>query len=113
MRLSSMCTLSFCGLVVCRHEWMHVPAARREKQLGPNDPQVAAALTNMGQLLQRQGRFEQAEPLLRRAVEIQEECHGDTHLQVATVHAHVRKTNEGAQLQLMNVSYRPCRLPRP
>ncbi len=58
-----------------------VSAAIREKQSGPDDPGVATALTNMGQLLQRQGRFAQAEPLLRRAVKIQEHHHGDTHLQ--------------------------------
>ena len=52
-----------------------------ERRLGPDDPAVAAALTDMGQLLQRQGRLAQAEPLLRRAVEIQEEHHGKAHLQ--------------------------------
>ena len=54
----------------------------REKALGLNDPKVAESLSHVGQLLQRLGRCAEAEPLLRRAVGIEKEIYGETHLQV-------------------------------
>ena len=56
----------------------------REKALGLNDPQVAESLSHVGRLLQRLGRCAEAEPMLRRAIEIEQERFGETHLQAGT-----------------------------
>lgn len=53
----------------------------REKALGLNDPQVAESLCHVGQLLQRLGRCSEAEPMLRRAVKIEIDQFGKSHLQ--------------------------------
>lgn len=58
---------------------------RREKALGLNDPQVAESLSHVGQLLQRLGRCAEAEPMLRRAVKIEQDKFGDTHLQARVI----------------------------
>ena len=61
--------------------WLTTVCICREKALGLNDPQVAESLSHVGQLLQRLGRCAEAEPILRRAVKIEQEQFGDTHLQ--------------------------------
>ena len=42
--------------------------AIREKALGPNHPDVATSLNNMGLLYERQGQYAEAEPLHKRAL---------------------------------------------
>lgn len=39
-----------------------------EQQLGPNHPNTAISLSNLGELYRAQGKYEQAEPLLQRAL---------------------------------------------
>ena len=56
----------------------------REEKLGADDPQVAAAINNLGQLLQATNRPSEAEPLLRRALTIFEKAEGADHPNVAT-----------------------------
>lgn len=46
--------------------------AEREKQFGGNHPRVARAASDLGLFLRNQGRRSEAEPLLRRAAEIDE-----------------------------------------
>ena len=42
---------------------------RRERTLGPDHPHTLTSVNNLGQLLQDQGKFDLAEPFLRRALE--------------------------------------------
>ena len=42
--------------------------AIREKALGPNHPDVATSLNNMGLLYERRGQYAEAEPLYKRAL---------------------------------------------
>ena len=53
------------------------------KNLGPEHPSVAAALSNLALLLKAQGKYAEAEPLYRRALAIREKL-GPDQLQVAT-----------------------------
>ena len=53
---------------------------RREKDLGLHHPKVAESLSHVGQLLQRLGRCVEAEPFLVRAVKIEKDEFGETHL---------------------------------
>ena len=43
-----------------------------EKKPGPNSPAVAADLTNLAGLYVKQGKYAQAEPLAKRALEIRQ-----------------------------------------
>ncbi|HWB05539.1 MAG TPA: tetratricopeptide repeat protein [Verrucomicrobiales bacterium] len=54
-----------------------------ERTLGPNSPEVAASLNNLGRLLRETGRLEKAEFLYRRALTIAENACGEHHPQVA------------------------------
>jgi CHAT domain-containing protein/tetratricopeptide (TPR) repeat protein len=60
-----------------------LPARRaleiREKTLGPDDPDVATSLDNLGQLYYRQSRYADAEPLYTRALVIREKALGADH----------------------------------
>src|ERR1700704_582091 len=53
--------------------------AVREDALGPDHPEVAAALTIVAAHLHGLGRFAEEEPLLRRALAIRERVHGQLH----------------------------------
>jgi len=44
----------------------------QQKALGPNDPQLAGTLTNLGVLYQEKGDYERAETLLKRALALRE-----------------------------------------
>jgi CHAT domain-containing protein len=55
-----------------------------EQALGPQHPQVAAALSNLATLYTDQGQYAQAEPLLQRALTLWEQARGDTHSHVPT-----------------------------
>jgi Flp pilus assembly protein TadD len=50
---------------------------------GENSPQYAAALNNLAGLLQAANRLSEAEPLLRRALAIDEQSFGPDHPNVA------------------------------
>ena len=56
----------------------------REKQLGPEHPDVASSLNNLAGLLQAQGKYSESEPLYRRALGIDEKALGSDHPNVAT-----------------------------
>ena len=52
--------------------------------LGRDHPDVARSLNNLGDLYQRQSRFGEAEPLLKRALAIREQAVGSDHPDTAT-----------------------------
>jgi tetratricopeptide (TPR) repeat protein len=52
--------------------------------LGERHPQVAGSLNNLAYLYQSQGRYDEAEPLYRQALELRRELLGERHPQVAT-----------------------------
>jgi len=54
-----------------------------ERTLGPESPEVAASLNNLGRTLRETGRLEKAETLYRRALTIAENACGEKHPQVA------------------------------
>jgi len=54
-----------------------------EKNLGEEHTNVGAALNNLASLLQATNRLEAAEPLLRRALEVDEQSYGPEHPEVA------------------------------
>ena len=55
-----------------------------EKLLGPDHPDVATSLNNMGLLYQEQGRYGEAEPLYKRSLAIREAALGPDHLSLST-----------------------------
>ncbi len=57
--------------------------ASEEKAHGPDSPQVATALNNLGWLLKETNRLAEAEPLMRRALAIDEQFYGAKHPNVA------------------------------
>ena len=54
-----------------------------EKALGPEHPDVGAALNNLAELYRNQGRHAEAEPLYRRSRAIREKALGPEHPAVA------------------------------
>jgi tetratricopeptide (TPR) repeat protein len=61
-------------------EPLHVRAlAIREKALGPDDPDVADSLNNLGLIYDGQGRSAEAEPLFQRALAILKKASGPDH----------------------------------
>ena len=55
----------------------------KEKQLGPDHPDVAGSLNNLAILYADQGRYAEAEPLYRRSLKIREAKLGPDHPDVA------------------------------
>jgi tetratricopeptide (TPR) repeat protein len=55
----------------------------REKELGPDHPDVAMSANNLAGLYNAQGRYDKSEPLYRRALAIWENAHEPDHLNVA------------------------------
>ena len=53
-------------------------------QLGATHPETAVSLNTLTELYMEQGRYEEAEPLLKRAISIREEQLGATHPEMAT-----------------------------
>jgi CHAT domain-containing protein/Flp pilus assembly protein TadD len=58
-----------------------IPIAERElavfeKAFGPDHPNVAAALIDLGEVYEKQGRYAEAEPLYKRALALLEKAHG-------------------------------------
>ncbi|HEY6284719.1 MAG TPA: tetratricopeptide repeat protein [Ktedonobacteraceae bacterium] len=41
-----------------------------ERELGPEDPNIASCLSNLAKLYTLQGKYEQAEPLYQRALSV-------------------------------------------
>ena len=62
------------------------PRARHQRATAsvPDDPGIATTLNNLAQLLQATNRLADAEPLMRRALTIDEESFGPGHPRVAT-----------------------------
>jgi tetratricopeptide (TPR) repeat protein len=57
--------------------------AIREKELGPNDPEIATLSYWLGSLYQNQNRYAEAEPLFKRALAVREKAFGPDHPDVA------------------------------
>ena len=57
--------------------------SRSERVLGKDHPDVARDYNNLALLLKDQGKYDQAEPLYRRAIEIDESVLGKDHPDVA------------------------------
>ena len=55
----------------------------RQKTLGENHPAVAATLNNLAVLYGKRGKYKDAEPLCKRALEIREKTLGSDHPDVA------------------------------
>ncbi len=54
-----------------------------EKTIGPNHPDVATNLNNLGELYRAQGQYAEAEPLYKRSLAIWEKALGPDHPDVA------------------------------
>ena len=54
-----------------------------EKALGPDHPLLSETISDLGALFRKQDRFDEAEPLSRRALAIQEKALGPDHPMVA------------------------------
>ena len=59
------------------------PSRSAKRRLGKDHPTVAIRYNNLADLLQTQGKYDQAEPLYRRAIEIGEKALGKDHPDVA------------------------------
>ncbi len=59
-------------------------ALRAAEAFGPDDPRLATSLNNLAELYRLQGRYEEAEPLNKRALAIREKVLGPEHSEVAT-----------------------------
>ncbi|MFZ2136523.1 MAG: tetratricopeptide repeat protein, partial [Xanthobacteraceae bacterium] len=64
-----------------------IPIAERElavfeRAFGPDHPNVAAALIDLGEVYEKQGRYAEAEPLYKRALALLEKAHGPEHVKV-------------------------------
>ena len=69
----------------------------RRSRLRTRPPQVAIRLNNLAQLLQATNRFDQAEPLMRRALSIDETAYGPDHPQRRHHAEQPRPTAQGHQ----------------
>ncbi|MEB3335178.1 MAG: tetratricopeptide repeat protein [Cyanobacteriota bacterium] len=73
-------------------KWYELGVQKCEEKLGPEHPSTTAALNNLAQVLQATNHLEEAEPLMRQALEIDEVSYGPDHPNVA------RDLNNLAQL---------------
>ncbi|WP_216918224.1 tetratricopeptide repeat protein [Synechococcus sp. CCAP 1479/10] len=64
-------------------DWYEQALKECEDRLGPNHPATASALSNLAQLLHATNRLAEAEPLMRRVVEIFQTSYGSDHPNVA------------------------------
>jgi tetratricopeptide (TPR) repeat protein len=64
--------------------WSQLGMEQCEQRLGPEHPSTATALNNLAGLLQATNRLAEAEPLMRRALTIDEASYGNDHPNVAT-----------------------------
>lgn len=84
--------LTSCGCCLLEHEDItNDPAVyesqvkSREKELGPNHPDVAESLGNVAIVYNQQQEYDKAQPLLERALKIYEKAHGNNHPNVAHI----------------------------
>jgi len=73
----------YCGQYEEAEPLYHRSLAIREKQLGPEHPDVANSLNNLAALLEAQGKYAEVEPLYRRSLAINEKVYGSDHPRVA------------------------------
>ena len=66
-------------------EKLFLAALKEAEEFGGQDPRLATSLNNLALLYKSLGKYAQADPLLRRALTIQEKALGTEHSQVATV----------------------------
>jgi tetratricopeptide (TPR) repeat protein len=78
-------------------KWHQLGMEQCEQRLGPEHPSTAAALNNLAALLQATNRLAEAEPLMRRALAIDEASYGNDHPKVA-----IRLNNLASLLQATN-----------
>ncbi|MFN7820660.1 MAG: tetratricopeptide repeat protein [Cyanobacteriota bacterium] len=64
-------------------QWSQKGLTECEERLGPEHPGTATALNNLAALLQATNRLAEAEPLMRRALAIDEASYGNDHPRVA------------------------------
>jgi tetratricopeptide (TPR) repeat protein len=64
-------------------KWRQLALEQIDHRLGPNHPATASALNNLAALLQATNRLAEAEPLMRRALAIDEASYGNDHPMVA------------------------------
>ena len=64
------------------NEKAHLLALAEAEKFGPEDPRLAASLTDLAGFYHTRGRFSEAEPLYRRALAIWEKSQGPEHLNV-------------------------------
>ena len=62
--------------------------------LGPDHPSTAASYNNVAYNLNAQGRYEEAEPLFRKALDISERVLGEEHPQTKVVRSNLQKCTE-------------------
>jgi CheY-like chemotaxis protein len=62
----------------------HGALALAEKMLGPNDLDVAAIATRLGDFYYDREKFARAEPLYQKALQVKQQSLGETHSEVAT-----------------------------
>ena len=64
-------------------EKLYLLAVEEAQKLGQQDTRYAISLNNLGELYDTQGKYTQAEPLLKRALAIDEKALGSNHPDVA------------------------------
>ncbi len=65
-------------------EKLFLAALKEAEKFGNQDPRLATSLNNLAELYRAQGNYEQAEPLYRRALAIDEKALGPEHPGLAT-----------------------------
>lgn len=87
--------------------------AIKEKVFGADHPSAASSLDNLAELYVSQGKYDQAEPLHRRALAIREKALGSNHPYLAqTLDAYadlLRKTNRATEASEMEARARAIR----
>jgi hypothetical protein len=72
-------------IVAATKRWLEQALAIAEQALGDTHPDVAHTLHHLASLCEKQGKYEQAEPLYQRALLICEQVLGTEHPETITV----------------------------
>jgi hypothetical protein len=84
-----------------------------EKALGPNHPDLARTLNNLGTLSWKQGKYAEAGPLYKRVLEIRQRALGPNHVDVAQTMenyaAVLRKTNRNSEADKLSARAKAIR----